>query len=204
MTEHQEAFLEYLGGFENLRRMALYTIGRNRNVRRKVRLSGMTKSDLVQETFMFLVRNPPASFEYRPSTYICNATVWAVHAVVRKLSYSKQPCQFRIDLHDVRTYEPIEGEFDLSDTVESVINTLTPRERKIIRRRFGFDGVPQTFLEVGKAFGVSKERVRQIECKAIRKLQHHTRAYRFLSFLPENDPMYNDLREYAAKVNASN
>jgi len=163
----------------------------------------MTKSDLVQETFMFLVRNPPASFEYRPSTYICNATVWAVHAVVRKLSYSKQPCQFRIDKHDVFTYEE-EDDSDFCDTVDSVINTLTFREIKIVRRRFGFDGVPQTLLEVGKSFGLSKERVRQIERKAIRKLRHHSRAYRFLSFLPEGDSTYDELREYAAKVNASN
>ena len=61
--------------------------------------------------------------------------------------------------------------------VESVLNTLSEREAKIIRLRFGIDsGYPRTLEEVGKMFNVTRERVRQIEAKAIRKLRHPTRT----------------------------
>jgi len=61
--------------------------------------------------------------------------------------------------------------------VEGVLNTLSEREAKIIRLRFGIDsGYPRTLEEVGKMFNVTRERVRQIEAKAIRKLRHPTRT----------------------------
>lgn len=61
--------------------------------------------------------------------------------------------------------------------VEEVLNTLSERESKIIRLRFGLDsGYPRTLEEVGKMFDVTRERVRQIEAKAIRKLRHPSRA----------------------------
>ena len=56
---------------------------------------------------------------------------------------------------------------------------LTDREEKVIRLRYGLDdGHPRTLEEVGKDFGVTRERIRQIEAKAIRKLRHPTRAKR--------------------------
>lgn len=69
------------------------------------------------------------------------------------------------------------ADFLRKQEVEAVLNTLTEREAKIIRLRFGLDsGYPRTLEEVGKMFDVTRERVRQIEAKAIRKLRHPSRA----------------------------
>ena len=69
------------------------------------------------------------------------------------------------------------ADFLRKQEVEEVLNTLSEREAKIIRLRFGIDsGYPRTLEEVGKMFDVTRERVRQIEAKAIRKLRHPSRA----------------------------
>jgi RNA polymerase primary sigma factor len=65
----------------------------------------------------------------------------------------------------------------LKSQADSVLRTLTPREAEVLRRRFGMgDGTEHTLEEVGKAFNVTRERIRQIESKALRKLRHPTRA----------------------------
>ena len=72
----------------------------------------------------------------------------------------------------------------LKDKIEAVLNTLTRREREIIKLRYGIgDGYTYTLEEVGRVFNVTRERVRQIEAKAIRKLQHPVRARRLEGFL---------------------
>jgi RNA polymerase primary sigma factor len=72
----------------------------------------------------------------------------------------------------------------LKDKIEAVLNTLTHREREIIKLRYGIgDGYTYTLEEVGRIFNVTRERVRQIEAKAIRKLQHPVRARRLEGFL---------------------
>lgn len=68
---------------------------------------------------------------------------------------------------------------DLRDTIEKVLNSscFTEKEVDIIKKRFGFEtGTPMTLEEVGKIYGVTRERIRQIEAKAIRKLRHPLRA----------------------------
>ena len=71
----------------------------------------------------------------------------------------------------------------LREQMEKVLNTLAPRERDVIKMRFGFDdGQPKTLEEVGKEFNVTRERIRQIESKALRKLRHPTRAKEIESF----------------------
>ena len=67
---------------------------------------------------------------------------------------------------------------------EQVLNTLTPREERIIKMRFGLeDGTEHTLEEVGHNFGVTRERIRQIEAKALRKLRHPSRNRRLRAFL---------------------
>ncbi|MES2142410.1 MAG: RNA polymerase sigma factor RpoD [Pseudomonadota bacterium] len=77
----------------------------------------------------------------------------------------------------------IEG---LRENVNEVLATLTPREAKVLRMRFGIDmNTDHTLEEVGKQFDVTRERIRQIEAKALRKLRHPTRAEPLRSFLPQ-------------------
>ena len=72
----------------------------------------------------------------------------------------------------------------LRDHMEEVLSTLTERERKVLRFRFGIgDGYPRTLEEVGSIFNVTRERVRQIEAKALRKLRHPTRSRKLKAFL---------------------
>jgi RNA polymerase primary sigma factor len=72
----------------------------------------------------------------------------------------------------------------LRERIEHVLKTLTYREREIIKLRYGIgDGHTYTLEEVGKIFKVTRERVRQVEAKAIRKLQHPVRARKLEGFL---------------------
>ncbi|MFA5146106.1 MAG: RNA polymerase sigma factor RpoD [Candidatus Omnitrophota bacterium] len=72
----------------------------------------------------------------------------------------------------------------LKEQMDDVLDTLTEREKKVLRLRFGIgDGYPRTLEEVGSVFKVTRERVRQIEAKALRKLRHPTRARRLKNFL---------------------
>ncbi len=72
----------------------------------------------------------------------------------------------------------------MSETVREMLGTLTPREAKVLRMRFGLSmNTDHTLEEVGKQFDVTRERIRQIEAKALRKLRHPSRAERLKSFL---------------------
>ena len=72
----------------------------------------------------------------------------------------------------------------LKDQVEEVLSTLTPRERRVLQLRFGLeDGRSRTLEEVGKEFGVTRERIRQIEAKALRKLRHPSRSKKLKDYL---------------------
>ena len=72
----------------------------------------------------------------------------------------------------------------LKDQIDDVLSTLTPRERRILQLRFGLeDGVSRTLEEVGKEFNVTRERIRQIEAKALRKLRHPSRSKKLRDFL---------------------
>ncbi len=72
----------------------------------------------------------------------------------------------------------------LKEHLEEVLSTLNDREKKVLIMRFGLeDGRPRTLEEVGKAFGVTRERIRQIEAKAIRKLKHPSRSKKLRDYL---------------------
>jgi RNA polymerase primary sigma factor len=72
----------------------------------------------------------------------------------------------------------------LKDKVDEVLNTLTAREARVLRMRFGLDtGIPYTLEEVGEKFGLTRERIRQIEGKALRRLRHPRRARQLKEYL---------------------
>ena len=72
----------------------------------------------------------------------------------------------------------------LKEQLMDVLSTLTPREEKVLKLRFGIeDGRTRTLEEVGKEFNVTRERIRQIEAKALRKLRHPSRSKKLKDFL---------------------
>ena len=72
----------------------------------------------------------------------------------------------------------------LKEQLSNVLGTLTPREEKVLRLRFGLDdGRARTLEEVGKEFDVTRERIRQIEAKALRKLRHPSRSKKLKDYL---------------------
>ncbi len=95
-------------------------------------------------------------------------------------------------IEDDRAESPISsaGSEMLKDRIEEVLKTLTYREREIIKLRYGIgDGYTYTLEEVGKIFKVTRERVRQVEAKAIRKLQHPVRSRKLEGFLEKDSEM---------------
>ena len=94
--------------------------------------------------------------------------------------------QFGDFLEDTATESPAEatGYSILKDKMNDVLSTLTERERTVLIERFGLlDGKPKTLEEVGMRFKVTRERVRQIEAKALRKMRHPTRSKQLQAFL---------------------
>jgi RNA polymerase primary sigma factor len=72
----------------------------------------------------------------------------------------------------------------LKEQIQEVLDTLTDRESRVLQLRFGLeDGRSRTLEEVGREFGVTRERIRQIEAKALRKLRHPTRSRKLRDFL---------------------
>ncbi|HLT91271.1 MAG TPA: RNA polymerase sigma factor RpoD [Woeseiaceae bacterium] len=92
-------------------------------------------------------------------------------------------------IEDTTVHSPIESATaeGLKETTHAVLAGLTPREAKVLRMRFGIDmNTDHTLEEVGKQFDVTRERIRQIEAKALRKLRHPTRSDQLRSFLIED------------------
>ncbi len=89
-------------------------------------------------------------------------------------------------IEDSTTLAPVDAAVyaSLRDATNEVLESLTPREAKVLRMRFGIEmNTDHTLEEVGKQFDVTRERIRQIEAKALRKLRHPTRSERLRSFL---------------------
>ena len=89
-------------------------------------------------------------------------------------------------IEDRQVVSPAEAVIDLNlkEQTESVLKTLTPREERVIKMRFGVgDGSEHTLEEVGQDFAVTRERIRQIEAKALRKLRHPSRSRKLRAFL---------------------
>jgi RNA polymerase primary sigma factor len=93
-------------------------------------------------------------------------------------------------LPDTTRMSPTEAmiRLNLKEHTAEVLRTLSPREEKIVRMRFGLeDGTERTLEEVGQAFQVTRERIRQIEAKALRKLRHPSRARRLRAFVEHDN-----------------
>jgi len=89
-------------------------------------------------------------------------------------------------IEDELTPTPMQSVYQsmLKDKIDEVLGTLSPREARILRLRFGLDtGVPYTLEEVGEKFGLTRERIRQIEGKALRRLRHPRRARQLKEYL---------------------
>ncbi len=94
-------------------------------------------------------------------------------------------------LVDSRLVSPSEAVINLNlrEQTAEVLKTLSPREEKIVKMRFGLqDGSEHTLEEVGQNFAVTRERIRQIEAKALRKLRHPSRSHRLRNFLDNGSP----------------
>lgn len=88
--------------------------------------------------------------------------------------------------NNIKSLEEIIYNENLSNKIEESLNLLTPREEKVLKMRFGIDdGKEHTLEAIGKIFGVQKERIRQIEAKALRKLRHPDRRLKLLPFTNE-------------------
>jgi RNA polymerase primary sigma factor len=89
-------------------------------------------------------------------------------------------------IEDELSPTPIQSAYQsmLKDKIEEILGTLTSREARVLRMRFGLDtGVPFTLEEVGEKFGLTRERIRQIEGKALRRLRHPRRARQLKEYL---------------------
>src|SRR6187402_2642950 len=91
-------------------------------------------------------------------------------------------------IEDTNNLAPVDAAMQagLRDVVKDILDSLTPREAKVLRMRFGIEmSTDHTLEEVGKQFDVTRERIRQIEAKALRKLRHPSRSERLKSFLDQ-------------------
>ena len=91
-------------------------------------------------------------------------------------------------LEDTQTVAPAEAvqNASLSDTVKQVLDSLSPREAKVLRMRFGIEmQSDHTLEEVGREFGVTRERIRQIESKTLAKLRHPSRSSKLKDYLED-------------------
>lgn len=89
-------------------------------------------------------------------------------------------------IEDKKSISPLDAVInrDLQEKIHKMLNMLSPKEERILRMRFGLgDEMPHTLEEVGQMFGVSRERIRQIEAQALRKLKHPSRSNHLRSFL---------------------
>ncbi len=146
-----------------------------------------TQRQLVQE-----LGREPASEEIAKRMDIAVAKVRKILKIAQEPISLETPIGEEEDSHlgdfieDKAVVSPSDAviNLNLKDQTSSVLKTLTPREEKVIKMRFGLDdGSEHTLEEVGQSFAVTRERIRQIEAKALRKLRHPSRSRKLRAFL---------------------
>jgi len=149
-----------------------------------------TSRQLVQE-----LGREPRSAEIAQHMDIPEAKVRRVFKIMQVPISLEMPIGEEGDSHlsdlieDRAAVSPAEAiiKLNLKEQTAQVLRTLTPREEKIMKMRFGLeDGSEHTLEEVSRSFAVTRERIRQIEAKALRKLRHPARSHKLKAFLDEN------------------
>ena len=162
-------------------------------------LEALTEADLIYFDVRPIIKELPNSIEFL-RVYVKKleesyAQMWEVREIMRVAQEPvslETPIGEEEDSHlgdfipDEDASEPAEAaSFTLlKEQLVEVLSTLTPREEKVLKLRFGIeDGRTRTLEEVGKEFNVTRERIRQIEAKALRKLRHPSRSKKLKDFL---------------------
>jgi RNA polymerase sigma factor (sigma-70 family) len=149
---------------------------------------GMSMLDLIQEGSIGLMRATEKYEQRRGFKFSTYATWWIRQAITRAIADQARTIRIPVHMIDVlsklRTTAKKLLHGLLRDRIDSLLKTLTYREREIIRLRYGLtDGYTYTLEEVGRIFRVTRERVRQIEAKAVKKLQHPVRSRQLENFI---------------------
>lgn len=160
-----------------------------RNYARAMEAGGV--DEVIQQVWMRLLKSPPPT-EWKLTTIVVKTVEWAIcelHGRNGNATFNRGVFLQAIELqeahHPVVLPSPIEAleREELRTRVGEVLRFLTPRERTVIHHRYGLDGQsPSTLKEVSEIIGVTIKRVRQIEHKALKKLQHHSLSNQFLPF----------------------
>ncbi|MBI4448620.1 sigma-70 family RNA polymerase sigma factor [Candidatus Woesearchaeota archaeon] len=110
-------------------------------------------------------------------TKISEPNVMAALDAVRQITYLESSVGENLTLLDLTPTPEKQEPTDLHERVQEAISSLNDREQRVIRMRFGLDdGIPHTLQETGLVFGVTRERIRQIEARALRRLRHPSRS----------------------------
>jgi RNA polymerase primary sigma factor len=159
---------------------------------------GMGMLALVQEGNLGLIRAVEKFQHHKGFKFSTYATWWIRQAITRAianqartvLTMSQDPVSLERSFgdHNAPSHSEADSRQMLKKQMEDVLGTLSVREREVLIMRFGLeDGRGRTLEEVGREFGVTRERIRQIEAKALRKLRHPSRAKSLNAFLGVGD-----------------